>query len=165
MSINVWFFYFGWIKGVSFIKWKQYLQRLLHVLKWQGLGFHTLISPIDSCKDLQFLIFWGTMAHIVGPGNNTDWIIHKDLYFCSVSLKCIINDLFYICVSIKHKHWRIVNNLFVEAMQKSFNEAARSSIQEYCGYIKVCTISVGSWQSIPFVHRKFYRYVATVINI
>ena len=34
----------------------------------------------------------------------------------------------YLC----NKH--CVNNLFADAVQKSFSEAARTSIQEYCGY-------------------------------
>ena len=29
----------------------------LHILQGQALGFHTLISLLNSCKDLQFLIF------------------------------------------------------------------------------------------------------------
>ena len=36
--------------------------------------------------------------------------------------------LSYLC----NKH--CVNNLFVDAVQKSFNEATRSSIRENCGY-------------------------------
>ena len=55
----------------------------LHILQAQTSGFHTLISLLNSCKDLQFLIFWGTMAHILGPRNLTDWKLHEDLYFRS----------------------------------------------------------------------------------
>ena len=44
----------------------------LHILQGQALSFHTLISFLNSCKDLQFLIFWGTMTHILGPRNLTD---------------------------------------------------------------------------------------------
>ena len=39
------------------------------ILQGRGLGFHTLISLSNSCKDSQFLIFRGTMAHILGPRN------------------------------------------------------------------------------------------------
>ena len=44
----------------------------LHILQGQALGFHTLISFLNSCKDLQFLIFWGTMAHILGGSYEFD---------------------------------------------------------------------------------------------
>ena len=66
----------------------------LHILQGQVLGFHTLISLLNSCKDLQFLIFLGTMPHILGPRNLTDWKLHGDLYF-GVLLN---NDLLQICV-------------------------------------------------------------------
>ena len=46
----------------------------LHILQGQSSGFHTLICFLNSCKDLQFLIFWGTMARILGPRNLTDWM-------------------------------------------------------------------------------------------
>ena len=36
----------------------------LHILLGQTSAFHALISLLNSCKNLQFLIFWGTMAHI-----------------------------------------------------------------------------------------------------
>ena len=35
----------------------------LHILQGQASDFHTLISLLNSCKDLQFLIIWGIMAH------------------------------------------------------------------------------------------------------
>ena len=44
----------------------------LRILQGQVSGFHTLNSFINCCKGLQFLIFWGTMAHILGPRNLTD---------------------------------------------------------------------------------------------
>ena len=46
----------------------------LHILQGQASGFHTLISFLNSCKDLQFLIFLGNMAHILGPRNFKDWM-------------------------------------------------------------------------------------------
>ena len=57
----------------------------LHILEGQASGFHTLISLLNSYKNLQFLIFWGTRAHILGPRNLTDWNLHEDLYVRSVS--------------------------------------------------------------------------------
>ena len=46
---------------------------------------------------------------------------------------------FYICVPLRalllylcNKH--CVNNLFLDDVQKSFSEATRSSLREYCGY-------------------------------
>ena len=57
----------------------------LHILEGQTSGFHTLISLLNSYKNLQFLIFWGTRAHILGPRNLTDWNLHEDLYVRSVS--------------------------------------------------------------------------------
>ena len=59
------------MKGVCLIKFNQ-MTYFLHILQGQAFGFHTLISFLNSCKDLQFLIFWGTMAHILGPRNLTD---------------------------------------------------------------------------------------------
>ena len=55
-----------------------------HILQGQASGFHTLISLLNSCKDLQFLIFCGTKAHILSLINLTDWKLHEDLYFWSV---------------------------------------------------------------------------------
>ena len=46
----------------------------LRILQGQASGFHTFISLLNSCKDLQFLIFLGTMAHILSPRNLTDWM-------------------------------------------------------------------------------------------
>ena len=46
----------------------------LNILQGQASGFHTLISFLNSCKNLQFLKFWGSMAHILGPRNLTDWM-------------------------------------------------------------------------------------------
>ena len=55
-----------------------------HILQGQGSGFHTSISLLISCKDLQFLIFRATSAHILDPRNLTNWKLHEDLYFRSV---------------------------------------------------------------------------------
>ena len=55
-----------------------------HILQGQASVFHTLISLLNSCKDLQFLIFSGTRAHVLGPRNLADWKLHEDLYFRSV---------------------------------------------------------------------------------
>ena len=46
----------------------------LRILQGQPLGLYTLISPLNSRKDLQFLIFQGTMTHILGPMNLADWM-------------------------------------------------------------------------------------------
>ena len=46
----------------------------LHILQGQASDFHTLIILLNSCEDLQFLILSGTMAHILGAGNPTDWM-------------------------------------------------------------------------------------------
>ena len=63
------------MKGECLIKFNQmkliFTTYFLHILQGKALGFHTLISFLNSCKDLQFLIFWGTMAHILGPMNLT----------------------------------------------------------------------------------------------
>ena len=49
-----------------------------------------------------------------------------------VSFACIfyVSEalLLYLC------NKRCANNLFVDAVQKSFSEATRSSLREYCGY-------------------------------
>ena len=45
---------------------------VLHILQGQASGFHTLISLLNSCKDLQFFIFQRTMANTLGPRNLTD---------------------------------------------------------------------------------------------
>ena len=55
-----------------------------HILQVQASGFHTFISLLHSCKDLQFSIFSGTRAHVLGPRNLTDWKLHEDLCFRSV---------------------------------------------------------------------------------
>ena len=77
-------FLFRFNERCMFIKWNQYLQRSLHILQENTSGFHILINLSNSCKDLRFLIFWGTMAYILGPKNLTDWLLHGDLYFWSV---------------------------------------------------------------------------------
>ena len=100
----------------------------LHILQGQASGFHTLISLLNSCKDLQFLIFWGTMVHILGHRSLTHWKLHGDLYFWSVIKMYCWWSTSYFC----KKH--CVNNLFVGAVQKTFNEATRSAIREYGGY-------------------------------
>ena len=56
----------------------------LHILRGQASGFHTLIRLLNSCKDLQFLIFSGTRLHTLGLRNLRDWKLHEDLYFRSV---------------------------------------------------------------------------------
>ena len=53
-----------------------------HILQGQASGFRTFISLLNSCKDLQFLIFSGTRAHILGLRNLIDWKLHEDLYEC-----------------------------------------------------------------------------------
>ena len=55
-----------------------------HILQGQASGYHTLISLLNSYKDLQFLVFWGARAHILGPRNLTDWKLHEDLYVRNV---------------------------------------------------------------------------------
>ena len=57
----------------------------LHILQGQASGFHTLISLLNSCRDLQFLIFSGIRPHISGLRNLADWKLHEDSYFRSVS--------------------------------------------------------------------------------
>ena len=99
-----------------------------HILQVQTSGFHTFISPLNSCKDLQFLIFWGTRAHILSPRNLIDWKLHEDLYFRSViKVHC------YWSTSYLYNK-ECVNILFADDVQKTFNEAKRSAVQEYCGY-------------------------------
>ena len=63
------------------VQWKVYVLSnetnvFSYILQGQTSGFHTLISLLNSCKDLVFLIFWGTMAHILGPRNLADWGIY-----------------------------------------------------------------------------------------
>ena len=50
-------------------------------LQGQASGLQTLISLLNSWKDLQF---WATMAQILGSKNLTEWILHRDLYFRKV---------------------------------------------------------------------------------
>ena len=61
----------------------------LRILQGQASGFHTFISLLNSCKDLQFLIFWDTMAHILGPINLIDW-----MPWCIVFAFFLLNWLF-----------------------------------------------------------------------
>ena len=96
-----------------------------HILQGQASGFHTLISLLTSCKDLQFLTFWGSRAHILGLRNLTDWKLHEDLYFESVIKVHYWSSTSYLC----NKY--CVNILFVGAVQKTFNKATRSAIREY----------------------------------
>ena len=100
---------------------------LLHILQGQASGFHTLISLLNSCKDLQLLIFWGTMVHISGPSNLLDWKLHEDLYFLGVIKVHYSWSTSYFC----NKH--CFNYLFVDTVQMTFNEATSSAIREYCG--------------------------------
>ena len=64
------------MKGVRLIKLNQmkpiFATYVLHIFRRQALSVHTLISFLNSCKDLQFLMFWGTMVYILGPRNLTD---------------------------------------------------------------------------------------------
>ena len=101
----------------------------LHILKGQASGFHTLISLLNSCKDLQFLIFWATRSHILGPRNLADWMLHEDWYFVSV-----IKVHYWWSTSYLYNKY-CVNILFAEALQKTFNEATRPAIREYCKYV------------------------------
>ena len=65
------------------------------------------------------------MAYILGLENLTDWILHGNLYF-SIAIKVHYQlPTSYLC----NEHG--VNYLFVEAVQKSFDE---SPVREYCGY-------------------------------
>ena len=61
---------------------------ILHILQWQASAFHTLISPLNSCKDSLFAMFWGTMAHILIPRNLTDC-----MSWCVVFLFFLLNWL------------------------------------------------------------------------
>ena len=54
-----------------------------HILQVQASTFHTFIILLNYCKNLQFLVFWGTRAHVLGPSNLKDWMLHQDLYFRS----------------------------------------------------------------------------------
>ena len=94
----------------------------LHMLHGQVCGFHTLINLLNCCKDLQLLIFWDTMAHILVLRNLT----------CSklmgINIFGVLLKLSYLC----NKH--CVNNFFADAVQKTFKEVTRFAIQEYCGY-------------------------------
>ena len=56
----------------------------LHNLQGHVSGFLPLISLLNSRKDLQFLIFWCTRAHILLPRNLAYWKWHEDLYFRSI---------------------------------------------------------------------------------
>ena len=98
-----------------------------HILQVQASGFHTFISLLNSCKDLQFSMFWDTRAHILGPRNLTDWKFQEDLYFQSVIKVHYQWSTSY----MRNKHW--VNILFVDAVQKTFNEGTYSTIREDCG--------------------------------
>ena len=64
------------MKDVCLVKFNQmkpiFATYFWHNLQGQVLGFHTLISFLRSCKDLQFLVFWGTIAYILGPRNLKD---------------------------------------------------------------------------------------------
>ena len=78
-----------------------------HILQGQASGLDTLISLLNSCKDLQF---WAIMAQILGSRNLTEWILHRDLYFRKV---------------IKvHYQW--------STPYFSNKQRTRSSIREYC---------------------------------
>ena len=78
-------FLFGFNEVCMFYQTKPiFATRFLHILQVLASGFHTLISLLNSCKNLQFLIFWCTITHILGPRNLTDWILHGDLYFWSI---------------------------------------------------------------------------------
>ena len=99
-----------------------------YILQEQASGFHTLINLLNSYQDLQILMFWGTRAHILGPRNLTDWKLHEDLYFRSVIKVHYSWSTSYLC----NKH--CINILFVDAVQKTFNEATCSAMREYCRY-------------------------------
>ena len=70
------------MKGLCLIK-AIFTTHFSQILQEQASDFHTLISLLNSCKDLQFLIFSGTSPHILGLRNPTDWKLHRDLYFRS----------------------------------------------------------------------------------
>ena len=55
-----------------------------HILQGQASGFHTLISLLNFCERLQFLIFSGSTPHTLGLTNMIVWKLHEDLYFWSV---------------------------------------------------------------------------------
>ena len=61
----------------------------LRILQGQASGFHTFISLLNSCKDLQFLILWDTMAYILGRRNLIYW-----MWWCVVFVFFLMNWLF-----------------------------------------------------------------------
>ena len=63
----------------------------LHILQGQASGFHILISFLKSCKNFRFLIFWGTIAHILGPRDLTGWMPWCAVFIFSL-LKWLVSE-------------------------------------------------------------------------